>query len=109
MSLQGLEAEVHASFPLISQAADRRHEKHWGDLLPDDAYMGFESLANALNDERRGGMPAAVHRPLLGHLEDALGRSDEVDRCIDVAFVEKLFWQVGGERAAPYWESMPGL
>ena len=108
MLLEKLKAQVHEKFPVIAAAADRRHEKYWGDYPPEEAYSWFESLANALNDEMRDRALPAVHLPLMRHLEGALGSSEEVYRCIDVAFVENLFWQVGGERAAPYWELMPG-
>lgn len=107
MSLDQLKAQVHEKFPPIAAAADRRHEAHWGSLPPEGAYSWFESLADALNDEMRALKPPAIHLPLMRHLEGALDSSEEVFRCIDVAFVENLFWQVGGERAAPYWASMP--
>ncbi len=45
MSLEELKAQVHGAFPLISEAADRRHEKYWGDDPPEGAYSWFESLA----------------------------------------------------------------
>ena len=107
MLLEELKAQVHEEFPLIAAAADRRYAKYWGDDPPEGAYSWFESLANALNDEMRGRVSATVHLALMRHLEVALDSSEEVYRCMDVAFVENLFWQVGGERAAPYWELMP--
>ena len=107
MLLEELKTQVHEKFPLIAVAADRRHEQYWGDAPPEGAYSWFESLANALNDEMRGRVPPTVHLPLMQHLEGALNSSQEVFRCMDVAFVENLFWQVGGERAASYWELMP--
>ena len=107
MFLEDLKAQVHEKFPQIASAADRRHARYWGDYPPEGAYSWFESLANALNDEMRDRVPAAVHLPLMRHLEGTLDGSKEIHRCMDVAFVENLFWQVGGERAAPYWEVMP--
>jgi hypothetical protein len=33
----------------------------------------------------------------------------EVRNCIDVSFVENLFWQVTPDRSGPYWARMPDL
>lgn len=107
MSPEDLKAQVHQKFPQIALAADHRHAKYWGDCPPDGAHSWLESLANALNDEMRGRVAAAVHLPLMQHIENALDSSEEVYRCVDVAFVENLYWQIGGERAAPYWALMP--
>lgn len=107
MFLEDLKAQVHDKFPQIASAADRRYAMHWGDYPPEGTYSWFESLANALNDEMRDCVSAAVHLPLMRLLEGTLDSSEEVYGCLDVAFVENLFWQVGGERAAPYWELMP--
>ena len=108
MLLEELKTQVHEKFPLIAAAADRRHERYWDNDPPEGAYSWFESLANALNDEMRARVPPTVHLPLMRHLEGALDRSQEVCRCMNVAFVENLFWQVGGEHAASFWELMPG-
>jgi hypothetical protein len=34
--------------------------------------------------------------------------SAEVRNCIDVSFVENLFWQVPANRAEGYWQQLPG-
>ncbi len=65
-------------------------------------------LGQRAEDEMLGRVHPTVHLPLMRHLEGALDSSQEVYRCMDVAFVENLFWQVGGGRAASYWELMPG-
>ncbi|WKB51834.1 DUF7674 family protein [Eleftheria terrae] len=107
MWLEQLLAEVRSSFPKISQAADDHYERRFGGESPRHAHAWFESLANALNLEMSRGVDPRQHRALLSHLERALNSSAEVFECLDVAFVENLFWQVPGAKAAPYWQSLP--
>lgn len=107
MSIDELFAQVHDSFPTISEAADRHYERQFGAESPVHAYSWFESLANALNLEMSHGIDPTTHRGLLTRLERALNSSEEVFKCLDVAFVENLFWQVPATKAAPYWEQLP--
>jgi hypothetical protein len=53
------------------------------------------------------GIDPKAHRGLLARLERALNSSEEVFKCLDVAFVENLFWQVPASKATPYWEQLP--
>lgn len=107
MSIDDLFAEVHDSFRTIAEAADRHYERQFGADSPVYAYSWFESLANALNLEMSRGIDPKTHRGLLARLERALNSSEEVFRCLDVAFVENLFWQVPAAKAEPYWELLP--
>jgi len=109
VSLQELFEQVRSTFPTISEAADRLHERHWGSDLKDSLspYAWFESLANALNAEMSRGADPKLHLALFSHLERALDSSEEVFRCLDVAFVENLFWQIPSRKAAPYWQLLP--
>lgn len=67
----------------------------------------FESLANAVNLEMSRGIDPTTHGALFARLERALNSSEEVFRCLDVAFVENLFWQVPTANADPYWQNLP--
>lgn len=95
-------------FPEITEIADRIHEKTWGEPSPEFSYSWFESLANALNNDMNKGVSAGQHMKLFSFFSQALHDcSPEIKNCIDVAFVENLFWQVPGNKAAPYWENLP--
>ena len=107
MSLDELYEEVRGKFPLIAEAADRHYERQFGSEPPIYPYSWFESLANALNLEMSREVDPKVHRGLLTHLERALNSSEEVFRCLAVAFVENLFWQVPTTKAGPYWQHLP--
>ena len=107
MSLEELSAEVRSRFPAISEAADRLYERQFGADSPLYTHSWFESLANAVNLEMSRGIDLTTHGALFAHLERALNSSDEVFRCLDVAFVENLFWQVPTAKADPYWQKLP--
>ena len=100
---------VRAHFPAISERADRDHMKRTGEEKSNESpYAWFESLANALGDEVRQDVAFAVHRPLFLFIDGALSRANEdMGKCIDVAFVENLFWSVPSAKAAPYWKGLP--
>ena len=71
-------------------------------------YAWFEALADALNDEMRRAIPYQAHRALFEHLAAAYTAGPtSVQQCIDVSFVENLFWQIPSERCAPYWKALP--
>jgi hypothetical protein len=104
---QTLLAALRRQFPAIAGKVDARHRYRWGDQET-SAAMWLESLANVLNDEMRRGIPPEQHAPLFGLINGALDpASGKVRRCIDVGFVEGLFWQVAGEWAKPYWRTLP--
>ncbi|MFL6624901.1 MAG: hypothetical protein ACJ8IK_06630 [Burkholderiaceae bacterium] len=107
MSLEELSAEIRSRFPGISEAADRLYERQFGADSPMHAHSWFESLANAVNLEMSRGIDPMTHGALFAHLERALNSSDVVFRCLDVAFVENLFWQVPAAKADPYWQTLP--
>lgn len=107
MSVDELFAEVHGSYPAISEVADRHYQRLFGTETPVYAYSWFESLAIALNLEMSRGVDPKAHRGLLVRLARASNSSEEVFRCLDVAFVENLFWQVPVAKAAPYWAHLP--
>lgn len=108
-TVQDLYRQVRARFTEISVSADRMHERRWGDTLDAGAeYAWFEALAEALDEAMRKDVPYAVHRPLLEFLAGAFsGGSEPVRQCIDVSFVENLFWNVPSAKCQPYWKQLP--
>lgn len=99
---------VRERFPEITATADKEHINYWGSLDPEFAYSWFESLAKALNNEMLKGISFKTYEPLFSFINMALvGCGSKVHTCIDVAFVENLFWQVPGSKAEPYWQELP--
>jgi len=79
------------------------HLRQWGEPDPGFSYAWFESLAKAVNGEMSRQVDVRVHRPLFAYLSAVLPNAAEpVRQCIDVAFVENLFWQVPGVKCRPY-------
>jgi hypothetical protein len=101
--------QVRERFPPISASADRHHLKRWGDDLDVGVeYAWFEALADALNDEMAREVPYENHEPLVQFLERAfLLGTESIQKCIDVSFVENLFWRVPSHKCEPYWRRFP--
>lgn len=105
MTLDELATEVRRRFPTIAKSADGHYERKFGS--PVHTYSWFESLADAMNAEMTRSIDPKTHDALLSHLERALNLSEDVFKCLDVAFVENLFWQVPAGKAGPYWQRLP--
>ncbi len=100
---------TRARFPDAAAKADRECMKMWNEAGPELAYSWFHGLANTLNREMNKGADPVHYRELLEFINSVLRDCDkEVRNCIDVSFVENLFWQVPAERAESYWQSLPG-
>ena len=107
-TVKDLYQTVRLTFPDISQRADELHVNQWGTLDVDLSYSWFESLANALNQEMSKERPYENHKALFDFMDQALSNASvEIYQCIDVAFVENLFWQVPSKKCASYWNSIP--
>lgn len=108
MHLLELFSTVRQRFPDISARADGLHERLWGKPTEESAYVWFESLANALNLEMASQVDPKVHKALLEFLDATLTEgADDLRNCLDVGFMENLFWQVASPKARPYWEVTP--
>jgi hypothetical protein len=100
---------IKEQFPTISAKADIEYVRQWGSFTGSEyySYSWFEALANAINSEMRKGVEASQFKDLLSDISRNFETGDEdVKKCIDVAFVENLFWQVGPQKARPYWEML---
>lgn len=99
---------VRDKFPELTIKADREHKKTWGEPDPEFSYSWFHSLADALNSEMNRGVPYSTYATVFSFINGVLpGCSQEIFKCIDVSFVENLFWQVPRAKAGPYWQEMP--
>ena len=95
-------------FPEITEAADTIHKGTFGEPSPEFSYSWFENLANALNKDMNKGVSPSKHMKLFSFMNQALFTcGPEIKNCIDVAFVENLFWQVPSEKAEQYWAKLP--
>jgi hypothetical protein len=100
--------EVRRRFPEATAKADAEHRRLRFEVDPEFAVLWFESLAKALNVEMAKDVPLAKYQPLLSFLASSVpAGSAEIKECIDVSFVENLFWQVPTSKAQPYWQEMP--
>ena len=95
-------------FPELAQDADTRHIRIWDSVNDDTAYSWFESLAGEINDQMGDEKRYADLALVFSYFEGKLrGSDDEVENCIDVSFVENLFWQVKPKHAATVWSELP--
>lgn len=108
-SVRALYQLIRGSHPEIATRADKFHHRRWGDTLEEDfEYAWFEALADALNEQMRMLVPVEQHAALLQTMATAFGSGDqEIKECIDVSFVENLFWQVPERSAQTYWHQLP--
>lgn len=106
--VESLYHEVRARFPAIAAKTDVEHILMFGELDIMFAYGWFENLANAINDEMRQGVGYATYAELFSYMsERELNGGGKVRNCIDVSFVENLFWDVPAPQCAPYWQPLP--
>ncbi len=95
-------------FPEVTQAADARHIKVWDSVDDETAFSWFESLAGAINDQMGAPDEGVNVSSVFSYFGEQLQGSDnEVKNCIDVSFVENLFWEVQPNSAASAWDVMP--
>jgi hypothetical protein len=102
--------DARSKFPALAEKADSHHVKYWGEPPTEaqDSYSWFESVSRALNAEMKGEAYLKEARRFFVYVETVFCTAgDEVKKCVDVAFVENLFWQVSPEKAAPYWQQFP--
>ncbi len=110
MELDEFCASIRKEFPAISSIADKLYDQYWNDIVRTEfsSYSWFESLSNAINSEMQKQLPSNEVPKLFKVVACAYtDTQSEVDRAIDVSFVENLFWQVPTEAAEPYWQVFP--
>jgi hypothetical protein len=96
-------------FPTILAETDKVHLQTW-DMDDEWAYMWFHSLADMLNANMRKNARLEDAGAVFDYMRDQfMNGCGDVRHCIDVAFVENLYWEVSPDRARPYWARMPDL
>jgi hypothetical protein len=107
-SVVALHLSIRKGYKEISAKADTFHLRRYNSLDDGLEYLWFESLADAINDSMLTKQPSAYFLKLCQSLEQAYKYGDPaVKTCIDVAFVENLFWEVPIREAKPYWAVFP--
>lgn len=67
-----------------------------------------KDLAKTLNREMAREEPVSTYLPVFDYFHSKfLTGDDEEKKCIEVSFVENLFWQIKSEKAEPYWQALP--
>lgn len=108
MSVLEMYHDFRKRFPEMAQAADTRHVKIWDSVDDETAYSWFESLAGAINDQISAAEKDTDLLSVFSFFDKQLQGSDtEVKNCIDVSFVENLFWQLRPSSVADAWDAMP--
>ena len=97
-------------YPDLARRADVEYVKYWGEspMGEESSYSWFGSVANALNKDMCQGLFLHEAAAFFDYVTSVLLQcSDEVANCIDVSFVENLFWQALATRAISYWNVLP--
>src|SRR5262245_25147300 len=95
-------------FPELASRADKLHVRRWDELDAEFAHVWFESLAQNINADMTADLPSQDHEALFSYLASVFDSgSEQVRSCIDVSFVENLFWEVPPEKAERYWLPLP--
>jgi len=110
MPVQEMYNDFRERFPEITKLADEEHILDWDEIRPEYAFTWFESLAKTLNREMAREEPVSTYLPVFEYFRSKfLTGDDEEKKCIEVSFVENLFWQIKSEKAEPYWQALPSV
>ncbi|WP_027469698.1 DUF7674 family protein [Deefgea rivuli] len=108
MDLLSMHVEFKAQYPDISKTAGKLHLELWDEITSETVFIWFESLANALNREMLDEIDAKKYKALFEFFREHYFSGDnQVKSCIDVSFVENLFWNVPASKAKNYWIIFP--
>jgi hypothetical protein len=108
MDVLGMYHDFRDRFPDITRSADAKHIEVWGSVDDETPYIWFESLAGAINDQMIASGEVTNLSSIFSFFDERLRGSDEkIKNCIDVSFVENLFWEVQPSSAAKAWDAMP--
>lgn len=98
-----------SNFTDLAQRADQRHLRMW-DNIDGSVYCWFESLAEEMNADMRARQQHQTHRAIFEFFRQQFMLGDEsVKNCIEVAWLEHLFWQVPAKLAASDWNALPSV
>lgn len=100
---------AHVRLPEVARKTDAHYAHYWFES-PSEEHAGswFGSAAEVLNGEMRNGADVRQVRAVFVFVERAfVAGCPEVRHCIDVSFVENLFWQVPAHLLESYWRVLP--
>lgn len=101
---------IKKAYPSISEKTDQEYSRLYDDFNDEEfySYTWFDTLANAINNEMANGVSPSIYSKLFIDIsqEFEVG-SEEIKKCIDVAFVENLFWKITPKKAQSYWSIFP--
>lgn len=106
MNTEEFQNIVREKFPGISVKADTEYSRQWDDFKDPEyySYTWFHALANAMNLEMIKEVSPEKYTELISFISQVYENSnEEIQKCIDVSFVENLFWQVVPEKSKGYW------
>ena len=101
-------SEFRDKFPKLAQEVDAVHIQKWGEVTPETSFVWFESLANAINKEMSNEVEADKYKEVFEYIRRSyITGASTTKECIDVSFIENLFWGVAPIKAKPYWQLLP--
>jgi hypothetical protein len=108
MDVEEMYEDFRNRYPELTKAADVRHMEIWDSVEHEAAFLWFESLAGALNAQMGIPEQRAEFVTIFKYLDMKYRTgSKEIRNCIDVSFVENLFWEVVPKNAALVWATLP--
>ena len=108
MSVEEMYEDFRNQYPEWAKFADARHMELLGTVEAIGAFLWFESLAGALNAQMGIPEKRAEIAAIFRYFEERFHiGGNEVRKCIDVSFVENLFWGVRPNHAIPAWADLP--
>lgn len=108
MGIDEMYEDFRNRYPELTKAVDGRHAQIFESVQNETAYMWFESVAGALNAQMGNPKQRTEFASIFKYFDMKFRTgSKKVKNCIDVSFVENLFWEVRPKKAAPVWATLP--
>jgi hypothetical protein len=108
MDVEEMYEDFRNQYLELTKAADARQIEILGSVEHEAAFLWFESLAGVLNAQMGISEQRTEFAAIFMYFDMKFRTgSKEVKNCIDVSFVENLFWEVSPKNAAPVWATLP--
>jgi len=99
---------VQTKFPELAALANQEHIYKFRDEEFELESLWFESFANSVNRAMSSENGIEACKSVFNYFGEAFEKEDqEIRNCIDVSFVENLFWKVSSEKCEIYWKYLP--
>ncbi len=100
--------DVQTKFPELAALANQEHIYKFRDEDFELDSLWFESFANSVNRAMSSESGMEACKSIFNYFSEAFEKGDqEIRNCIDVSFVENLFWKVSSEKCKVYWKYLP--